>query len=1355
MCMKRSFLLILSVLLVCLSGASKRVSEQEAYEMALKFIQGKSIKANQRMVKGAKGSPALKNIYVFNVENNGGFVIVSGDDRTRSILGYSDNGELNPERIPCNMQWLLDNYEKQIASLTDDTSILENTRSEDRQDIPALIDVQWGQDEPYNSNCPTLNGERCLTGCVATAMAQLIQSHKWPQESVKAIPAYTTPGGIYLEELPTVSFDWDGMNEVSVSQLMRYCGQSVGMDYNPWGSGANIYDVPNALKSYFDYTLRTTLEARSDYSDSEWEELIYKELIESHPVLYSGESSEAGGHSFIVDGYKEGLFHLNWGWEGLGDGFFSLDTLNPTMEHGFTKGQTAIINAYPADHDEEKILPKVKVTKMDCNERLVFRNSLMDDFPVCSFEVYHENLTGRELHMEMGLTLFKDSDIYCKLATIDVSQYPYAGGMIEVGMSLSSDIPEGKYKIIPVYRFDSSDSWIPLADSDKIYLEITVSEKELSIQPYPIPSFEDDIVDYGMYMINNVRYRLRAEYGKYLAYPQPLDGNETYEGELYIPDYVTHDGIDYKVSNKSGFSNGMLDNNALLTSLSTPVAFNIYNAAGLKTLEFREGVNVLPPITECPELETIKLDAASEIGSVIHFCDNLKSITINNDQEIKLYASDEGVVWSKEELPALCDIYFTSDVPPVFMWCIDTNIKVDGKPCDDITIHVPIGTKEVFETHEWNGWNIEEDQPSVPVKVIWDYCGNDVYAGYGIGYIDRANDLEFAMRVPAQYMTPYRNCKVTAIEYDTTGAYDIEYVFLTMPGLDYYTKQPAKKTGSGKMRVNLEKPYIISDEDLFVGIGRHGYIEISWANDDVEENGLWLRTMGVGESNEWSMVMVDSKCHPVPIHMIIEGDNLPDDVMVVDAKLSGSSANVESPNFIPSANNHVCQKQSVDNGSGFIHFVEDRGKYPMDIQPLRISNVASVDKTEDIDRILLKVRNRSPRFVRNVTLDWKLDGMDMEPLKFETVFRQNYNEIVYVDLPDELRGRNHTIEFNVAEIEGKPDTVTYNNSKSSTFSTQSTLKYPRKFVMEEATGTWCGFCPMGLATIEKMKERYPENFIAIEVHSDTEMSVADGSYNPFLDLVSSFPSAMLNRTGWVDFLSFDLDSELESGEAIIKASASFSEGNSVEVNTETEFGFDDSGEDKYRIAYVVVEDNVGPYFQNNNYSNPDAPDDPEGLLNWWTHQPQMALYEYDDVVRSITNYNGLIGLFPENIEAGEVYNATKKIALPENFDNHEKLRIVTLLIDVTNGEILNADQTGIDGDYCSVQENVASDHIKIRSVKNGIVIENACGRQVVVSAIDGATVKKFKAASDSETLTLRDGIFLVNAGGHTAKVIIR
>lgn len=1360
MCMKRSFLLILSILLVCLTGASKRVSEQEAYEMALKFIQGKSIKANQRMVKGAKGSPALKNIYVFNVENNGGFVIVSGDDRTRSILGYSDSGELNTERIPCNMQWLLDNYEKQIASLTDDTSIIENTRSEDRQDIPALIDVQWGQDEPYNNNCPTLNGERCLTGCVATAMAQLIQYHSWPQETTLSIPAYTSNSGIYLEELPPAVFNWERMDVVSIPQLMRYCGQSVRMDYTPWASGADINEVPKALKDYFNFSLNTSLKSRSNYTDTEWNELIYNELNEGRPVLYSGDSSTAGAHTFMVDGYVGGLFHVNWGWEGNCDGFFTLEALNPGTEYGFTNGQTALINVYPADPDEEKILPRVKITKMDCNERLVFRNSLMDDFPLCSFEVVYENITGRELNMEIGLTLYKDSEDYCMLTTIsNCFLYPYAGGGTECGICISSDLPEGTYKVIPAYRFDSSDKWIPLADSDKVYLEITVTEKELSIQPYPKPSFENDIVDYGMYMINNIRYRLRAEYGKYLAYPQPLNGNETYEGELYIPDFVTYDGIDYKVSNKSGFSNGMLDNNALLKSLSTPIAFHINNALGLKTIHFREGVTVVPFISSCPQLESIIIDSASEIPE-INDCNMLKSITIGNDQEIMLHVSANGIIWSQEECPALSDIYFTSNVPPVFIY---DNVKFESVPCEHITIHVPYGTKDVFVKQGWSGWNIVDDQPALPNKVIWDYCGNDVNStGAGIGYFDRANDVEFAMKIPAQYLESYRNCKVTAIEYNAYDADDVEYVFLTMPGRDYYARQSAKTIGAGKMRVNLDNPYIIADEDLYVGIGRHGYIDISWANSDIEENGLWYRVMGDNKDDDdigkWGMVTAaDNLSHPVPIHMIIEGDNLPDDIMILDASLVRPEENIYSPSLKPSVNTEIQKKILGVNDKDFVHFrIDGERKLPKVNEYIYNESFTRSNAETDKTGILLKIRNRSPRIVRNVMIDWKLDGKEMDPLQFNTVFPQNYNELIYFDLPEEMPGRNHSLEFDVAEIDGKPDTVTCNNTKTSTFSMQSSLYFPRKFVLEEATGTWCGYCPSGLATIEKMKERYPDNFIAIAIHSDSEMSIADGSYDSFLDMVSSFPSARLNRIKWLDMMNpFDLDSELEMGVAMIKASASFTEGKCVDVKTETTFGFDEFGQDSFRIAYVVTEDKVGPYLQNNNYSNQDSADDPEEFLNWWIHQNQIVPYIYNDVVRIIEDYEGILGLFHENIEEGKTYSVSYRIPLPEKFNNHENLNIVTLLLDSVTGEILNADSTEIEGEYTSVSENIALDNVRIRVVERVLIIENAVGSNITISNIEGLVVKSFKASLDSERVILNSGIYIINIGGNFFKVIVR
>ena len=236
-----------------------------------------------------------------------------------------------------------------------------------------MITTKWHQNTPFNNLCPLDDGVRCLTGCAATAMAQVMNYHQWPNAATTAIPEYKcTTLDKTLEGLPATTFDWANMiNNYSgeytstqanaVATLMQYCGWSLRMLYGTTWSGSTAISVADALIKYFGYSkvvedkVESTVQyvTRNFYSYANWTDLIYHELSQGRPVIYGGQS-EIGGHCFVCDGYKsEGgtdLFHINWGWSGTYDGYFVLSVLNykdeggsSVTENSFNTGQEAII----------------------------------------------------------------------------------------------------------------------------------------------------------------------------------------------------------------------------------------------------------------------------------------------------------------------------------------------------------------------------------------------------------------------------------------------------------------------------------------------------------------------------------------------------------------------------------------------------------------------------------------------------------------------------------------------------------------------------------------------------------------------------------------------------------------------------------------------------------------------------------------------------------------------------------------------------------------------------------------------------------------------------------------------------
>jgi thiol-disulfide isomerase/thioredoxin len=246
--------------------------------------------------------------------------------------------------------------------------------------------------------------------------------------------------------------------------------------------------------------------------------------------------------------------------------------------------------------------------------------------------------------------------------------------------------------------------------------------------------------------------------------------------------------------------------------------------------------------------------------------------------------------------------------------------------------------------------------------------------------------------------------------------------------------------------------------------------------------------------------------------------------------------------------------------------------------------------------------------------------------------------------------------------------------------------YPRKIVMEEATGTWCGWCVRGIETIERMSKQYPDNFIAIGLHSGDEMS-NPVNYEPITGMFRAYPNCLFNRSvnGPVSVSLYAAQSTIEElkdqGIAMIEATAAFADAsrNQVKVSTNTTFGFTSSSAD-YKIAYVVLEDNVGPYRQSNYYSGNSDYDDPNHYMYEWVLIDSYPLITFNDVARGIFgSADGVTGSVPSSVTEGQACSYEYTFELPDNISNKDNLRIVTLLIDSNTGEIVNADQVALEG----------------------------------------------------------------------------
>ena len=387
----RKILFVLVLLLMSASIMAQKLSEQEARQRAMSFLtkgnraKGFS-KAAASQLHTVKGE--MTGLYAFNVDG-GGFVIASGDSRTLPILGYSDHGSLDFNTMSDNLRFWLSNYETAIKELGDADDLGDQDEPVNvRPAVEPLITSKWYQTFPYNQLCPMFDGKfntewdgkHGATGCTATAMAMLMKFHEWPKTECKAIPAYSyeysyndVTDTIHFDALPPVAFDWDNMldtysekpdsttdseaSQYAVAQLMQYCAHALRTKFTPKGSGAMSVFMHRTLIEYFNYDKNMRYVNHGFYGIDEWEDMIYAELAEGRPVYYGG-YTDAGGHSFVCDGYDgNGLFHINWGWSGKDDGYFLLSVLNPynntstgasKSRLGFCINQDALLGIMPA-----------------------------------------------------------------------------------------------------------------------------------------------------------------------------------------------------------------------------------------------------------------------------------------------------------------------------------------------------------------------------------------------------------------------------------------------------------------------------------------------------------------------------------------------------------------------------------------------------------------------------------------------------------------------------------------------------------------------------------------------------------------------------------------------------------------------------------------------------------------------------------------------------------------------------------------------------------------------------------------------------------------------------------------------
>lgn len=513
--MMRKITLVL-FLLVCTLVVAAPVSREEARQKAMNFLKTKGIEATNGLklsVRKARKAADTESAYyyLFNAGNENGYVVVSGDDRTDAILGYADKGSITEETMPDNMRAWLEGYADQLRWMEeqgDAPVTVAMSRPHQRlmkKKVAPLLTSQWNQNAPFNLLCPKYGGKYSAVGCVAVAMAQVMNYHKQPAgNTMKAIPAYKTASlGINVSSLPVTTFDWENMSDTyngtgtvsdpknkAVATLMQYAGAAVRMDYSPDESGSSSSYVPWALVEYFGYDGDIDLANRNDYTYAEWVNLIYDELSRG-PVYYSGVSTSSA-HAFVVDGYAENdYFHLNWGWGGMSDGYFKLCLLDPESQGiggnstgaGYKYSQEALVNMKPVDDGVSEAINDLRlyVDKLSLSARSLSRTGSDKNFAVTASQSVY-NMVIEQGTFDFGYALYDGNNQLAILAKTENKLLSYYYGTDDQKvLQFGAGIAEGVYKIVPVSKLHSASSYVPSYSAESYYILVEISEKTATL----------------------------------------------------------------------------------------------------------------------------------------------------------------------------------------------------------------------------------------------------------------------------------------------------------------------------------------------------------------------------------------------------------------------------------------------------------------------------------------------------------------------------------------------------------------------------------------------------------------------------------------------------------------------------------------------------------------------------------------------------------------------------------------------------------------------------------------------------------------------------------------------------------
>ena len=515
--MKRLLLIVAIICSASLMWAGQ-VSRSQALSRARQFLAQKGLSQNlseaqtQMSKARQRGQQAPDYYYVFNVGENQGFVIISGDDRTPAVLGYADKGSFDVENMPDNMRGWLEGYAEQIKYVQQYNVTSVASRRASRKAVAPFITSHWDQRSPFSDACAfKLSGGTvdAVSGCVSTAMAQVMYYYKHPSQTTADIPAYSVKyNGLHTVTFDAVpagtSIDWGNMidrytdgagtdeQRAAVAKIVYLAGKSVETTYSNTSSSAKVSKVAEALKNYFGYGPATAYKQKWAYNADAWDELIYNEIQAQRPVIYGGQTQSGDGHAFVLDGCDaDGLYHVNWGWGDLSqspDGYFRLSAMNPPVEGtggalgGYNDSQEAVVGIRVGGALNETV--RLATTELTFNGKTASKTISRTASVKIAYQVTSHLVNTYDVQLQVGL--FKDGALVKTIAptTYDVPSFEpngYLTSPISYDCFLPENLAVGKYQIMVVSRAKGQTTWLANERSDEFFITAIVNQNDVKL----------------------------------------------------------------------------------------------------------------------------------------------------------------------------------------------------------------------------------------------------------------------------------------------------------------------------------------------------------------------------------------------------------------------------------------------------------------------------------------------------------------------------------------------------------------------------------------------------------------------------------------------------------------------------------------------------------------------------------------------------------------------------------------------------------------------------------------------------------------------------------------------------------